>query len=447
MSGRVSYSGSESDRPIYSETFNGLITRSGGRASQQTGPAKSRRVNTSVDYSTTIRITDKFRVVDSFRFSNFRIPGTWTLSENDLFGPTLLSTPNTYNPATCPPPYTAAACPQHTNSSGPDAIQSTVNNFLGQDFKVNTFELEYDLTKRISAYVGYRYQRRDINVRLSYVQVGTFFPNRPTRGGCTQVSNNVCTLVTVFQNENDFTEINGHSGLVGFSARPTNSFRVSFDTELYSADNSFTRIVPRQFQDYRLRANYKPRNWINLGSVIVIREGRNNISDVGHLDHNRSYGFTASVNPNERLSLDLNYDYNDLFSRTNICFVATPSPPVAISCGGAPFASGLSSYSENTHAAGAGLLFRLLRRVSTGVGYTVTSSVGSTLILNPNAPPGPLSYRYHLPQATLAIDLSKHLTYKTAWNYYGYHEDSNPGPTAPRNFRGNAFTLSMGYSM
>ena len=447
MSGRVSYSGSDSDRPNYLENFNGLLTRTAGRTIQQTGPAKSRRVNTTVDYAATIHVTDRFRIVDDFRFSNFRIPGTWALSETDTFGATLLTTPNIYNPATCPPPFTAATCPQHTTSSGPDVIQSTINNFLGQDSKINTFELEYDFTKYLSAHAGYRYQRRDINVRLSYVQVGTFFPNRNTRGGCTQIVNNICTLTTVLLDENDFTEINGHSGLFGISARPGHNLRISFDTELYSADNTFTRVVPRQFQDYRIRATYKPKDWINFGTAIVIREGRNNVSDVGHLDHNRSYGFTASLNPNDKLSLDLNYDYNDVFSRTNICFVTTPSPPVAISCGGAPFASGLSFYTENAHSGGGGLLFRPLPRVTTGIGYTITSSSGNTLILNPNAPLGPLSYNYHLPQANIAFELNKHFTYKTGWNFYDYNEKSDPGPTLPRSFRGNVFTLSMRYSM
>lgn len=447
LSGRVSYSGSDSDRPNYLENFNGFISRTGGRSYQQTGPAKSRRVNTTADFATTVDVTDRFRVVDSFRFSNFRIPGNWALSEQDFFGANLLSTPNTYNPATCPPPFTAAACPQHTTSSGPDVIQSTINNFLGQDSKINTFELEYDFTKRITGHVGYRFERRDINVRLSYVQVGTFFPNRNTRGGCTAVTNNVCTLTTVLADDNDFTEINGHSGLIGFSARPTDNFRISFDTELYSADNTFTRITPRHLQDYKIRATYGPRRWITLGSAIVIRESRNNTTDVGNLQHNRSYGFNADVSPNERWSLALSYDYNDIFSRTNICFVTTPSPPVAISCGGAPFASGFSFYTENAHSGSGGLLFHPIPRLTTGIGYTITSSVGSTLILNPNAPVGPLSYNYHLPSATLAFDLTKHLTYKTGWNFYDYNEKSAPGPTLPRDMRGNVFTLSMRYKM
>jgi hypothetical protein len=69
------------------------------------------------------------------------------------------------------------------------------------------------------------------------------------------------------------------------------------------------------------------------------------------------------------------------------------------------------------------------------------------LILNPMAPTGPLSSNYHLPTGSLAIELSKNLIYKTGWNYYDYNEKSNAGPTLPRDFRGNVFTMSLRYTM
>jgi hypothetical protein len=117
-----------------------------------------------------------------------------------------------------------------------------------------------------------------------------------------------------------------------------------------------------------------------------------------------------------------------------------------LSCG-TPFLSGISLYSELAHNGTVSMYAKPFKRVTGGVGYTITSTTGSTLILNPNSPTGPLSYNYHLPEATLAIELSKNLTYKTGWNYYDYHEKSNPGPTLPRDFRGNAFTISLRYSM
>jgi hypothetical protein len=87
------------------------------------------------------------------------------------------------------------------------------------------------------------------------------------------------------------------------------------------------------------------------------------------------------------------------------------------------------------------------RRISTNFGYTITSSTGTTLILNPNAPTGPLSYNYHVPQAGVSIEMQRHILFKAGWNYYDYNEKSQPGPTLPRDFRANVFTLSMRYIM
>jgi len=183
--------------------------------------------------------------------------------------------------------------------------------------------------------------------------------------------------------------------------------------------------------------------------VIRILEGRNNALDIGALNHDRSYSFAASFAPHEsRWSLDLDYDYNDIFSQTNICFVATPNfaPPGAISCG-SPFLSGISIYTDTSNYASGSFVVKPGRRVTLGAGYAITSTVGNTLILNPNAPTGPLSFNYHLPTAQLAVEISKNLVYKAGWNYYDYNEKSAPGPTFPRDFRGNTFTLSLRYVM
>jgi len=90
---------------------------------------------------------------------------------------------------------------------------------------------------------------------------------------------------------------------------------------------------------------------------------------------------------------------------------------------------------------------RPMRKLTATLGYTVTSSDGSTLILNPDAPTGPLTYRYHVPVAGIAYEVSKGFTFKTNWNYYGYKEYSDVGPTLPRNFRGNVVTVSIRYAL
>jgi hypothetical protein len=451
FSARFSYTGAEAGTPSLAELFNGLITRTAQRIFATAGSALAKRIDVSGDFGITFRITEKLRLIDNFRYNRFSIPGGWNQTTASFFGANLLATPNAFNLATCPPPFTAATCPRHLVSTGPDVANDLENQFLRQEEKVNTVEAEYDFTRRVSAYVGFRYERRDITDNITDNQVQTFFAPLPNRGNCAglPVVNGVCTVFVpnVFPAIGIFTEINAYSALIGFSARPTKNLRFSFDTEQYYADNTFTRISPRHLQLYRGRANYKPNAWMAFGGAVYIRENRNETDTIGNLQHNRSYAFNGVFAPPEgRWSADLSYTYNDIFSQTNICFVATPTPAGSLSCG-TPFLSGISVYTETSNVGGGSIYLNPVSRVKLGVGYTVTSSVGSTLILNPNAPTGPLSFNYHLPLASLAVDITKHLTYKTGWNYYDYNEKSLPGPTLPRDFRGNTFTLSLRYSM
>ncbi|HKF23373.1 MAG TPA: hypothetical protein VKE93_17505, partial [Candidatus Angelobacter sp.] len=114
---------------------------------------------------------------------------------------------------------------------------------------------------------------------------------------------------------------------------------------------------------------------------------------------------------------------------------------------GTPFLSGISTYTDTSNYASGAFTVKPWRRVTLGAGYAITSTSGNTLILNPIAPTGPLSFNYHLPTAQLAVEISKNLIYKAGWNYYDYNEKSLPGPTLPRDFRGNTFTLSLRYVM
>ncbi len=453
FSGRVNYSDAESDLPAFQQLFTGLETRTRARVQNELATSVNHRLSLSADFGVTIRLTEKLRLVDTFRYDNFRIPGAYSLLTTTLFGATLLSNPNAFSAATCPPPFTAATCPQHSASSGPDINQENFADFLRQDQKINTIEAEYDFTKRITAHIGYRYENREITHNFAATQIETIFPTLANTRGCPTTA--ACTIILLPSATaspatagNVFVPIHGHSALIGFSARPVDAFRISFDTEFFSADNSYTRISPRHLQAYRLRATYHdPKQWFSLGSALNIHENRNTTADIGNLQHNRSYAFNGTVAPPEgRWGLDMFYGYNDIFSQTNICFVATPAPPGSLTCG-APFLSGLSVYSELSHNGSISAYAKPFKRVTGGVGYTITSTSGNTLILNPNAPTGPLSYNYHLPLATLAIELSKNLTYKTGWNYYDYNENSNPGPTLPRSFRGNVFTMSIRYTM
>jgi hypothetical protein len=452
LSARATYSDAESLMPNFTSAFAGLESRTAAAIQNIIAPpgggASSHRLSLATDVGVTFRVTDRFQIVDQFRYSNFRIPGSWLYVTNTVFAPNLLTTPNVYSPVTCPT-ATSPGCPQHTASSGADVITDSLSDFLRQAYTLNTFQVEYEFTRRMTSYLGYRYERRNITDINSDNQVSVFYPTLPNRGACAGVPlvNGICTVASVLSAENDYVPINAYSGLGGFSARPTDRWRVSADIELMSADNAFTRISPRHLQLYRVRTTYRPKDWMNLGAAVYIRENRNTSLDIGNLQHNRSYSFNGTFMPvTAKWGFDVAYDYNDIFSQTNICFVSTPTPPGALSCG-APFLSGVSVYNELSNFVSGSLYLKPIPRVTANLGYTLTHSTGSTLILNPNAPTGPLNFNYHLPLAALAVQLQKHWVFKTNWNYYNYTESSNPGPTLPRDFNGNVYTLSMRYIM
>jgi hypothetical protein len=86
-----------------------------------------------------------------------------------------------------------------------------------------------------------------------------------------------------------------------------------------------------------------------------------------------------------------------------------------------------------------------LKKLRTDLGYRISSVTGSTTLFNPTASLGSLNSQYQTPYAKVAWTVAQGWTYRTEWNYYGYGEGSTIGPTAPRTFHGNVYTLSMHY--
>src|ERR1700688_254577 len=86
MSGSAGYSTSDNVIPNFLETVNGLTARSGERGSTAGGPATAKRVSVNADWAGVYSITDKLRILDSFRYDNWRIPGVWDTAETAIYG-------------------------------------------------------------------------------------------------------------------------------------------------------------------------------------------------------------------------------------------------------------------------------------------------------------------------------------------------------------------------
>ena len=133
--------------------------------------------------------------------------------------------------------------------------------FLGQDSKYNTLELEYEFTPRLGGRLGYRYRHRTIDQRDVELNTSTYDPILATRGTCVGQpvsSNGSCTASTVSSDSFE-TLINESALLAGLWARPIQNLRLSYDQEILYADNTFTRVSPRQSQHYKFRGSTSPR--------------------------------------------------------------------------------------------------------------------------------------------------------------------------------------------
>ncbi|HEY2822213.1 MAG TPA: hypothetical protein VGJ06_14305 [Candidatus Acidoferrum sp.] len=472
FSAKASYTAGNMNVDNWLETLTGREARTNLYNQTNTGPVFGRHVAANADFGATWRITSKLSFVDSFHFSNWHNPTEFDNSSCSFFTPSLVAAPNVLAAPgslplsnTCLPPANGVAgTPTHNASSAPDVSFAVSSLFLKQDEKTNLSELEYQFSSKLGVRGGFRYRHRSIDDNDFETATEIFFPDNANRGdcalsgsalpaGCTPIGGGAFAFVTPDAAASpDETLINEYSGLFGIWARPVNHMKISFDTELTSADNSFTRISPRQTQEYRLRTTYKPADWFNLSGSVTIWEGRNNVFEVNNLQHNRVYAVSAGFQPNEKFGLELGYDFNDVFSQILICFTssAVVTGPSTVNCTGVPgLVQQLSTYTNNSNFGYFDASWTPTRRLTARAGANLTGTTGTVLIISPNAPSGPLDSTYYQPFGGIDYHFAKGWTGKAYWGYYGYHEDQDnlvQDTFAPRNFRANLVTLSLRYS-
>ncbi len=526
MTASAGYSRSDNTVPNFDEILNGLVTRTAARESTTGGPADTSRVSVNADWSGVYAVTDKFRIEDFYRYDNWRIPGMWATFETNLFGGAgsgqlglaqPLSVFNQVSPATaglfaalCPvAPYNQVNCPLHTTSSGADVTNEITSQFLGQNLQSNTFQLQYDFTRRLSARLGYLYMDRTISQFSATWDTGeTYFPGGAGATVATDyfAARGDCAMVTVGgvkqlpagcilnadgsiaegsptnllpEAGNDTaratTTIHENAALFGITARPIDQLTLNGDVSIGYNDAAFTRVDPRQTQSYKVHATYKPKMWAVIDAAVEIHENRDDVITVSNLEHDRSYSFTTTLMPNERLAVSFGYNYWNVYNQADICFnysitytnpapppttlpVSTTPPGVATaacnitgaSVGAAGFET-LSTYASTDHFAHAEVTWKPYKRITAAVGYGGSFVRGSSTTLNPLTPSGTLDYNYQLPFGSINFDIYKGLSYKMGWNYYGFNQEGNTSPFGlaaipSQNFDGSNATFSFRYA-
>jgi hypothetical protein len=483
MTGAFSYSSGEQVVNDLFDTWTGVNTRTNSLGTNDTATSRAKRVIVNGDWDAVYDLTAKFRIMDSFAYNNFRIPGIYNFGVVNYFptasGPLLDETPVVFNSTDCPAPYTAPTCPQHNSSSGPDLATGYRRSYLGQDFRSNTFELAYDFTPKVGAHIGYRYTKRKItdSAALFYTSE-IFYPGGragAARGDCASdcaPGTNGSLVFTGLTSDSDTShnlaaDINGNSALFGLWVRPASNFRTSFDLELFSADASFTRITPRLLRHYQINSTYTPVKWDEITGAIDIVDSSDDVTEVQNKDHNRSYSLSTTFMPNGRFTFDIFYNYNDVYTQALVCYTVGfgPLPKGAAAC---PIAdspvpvAAITTYSSKTDFASADMMVKPVKPLSFTLGYSGSFVRGTPSWFNPlssysvpflNAltPYGPLRFNYQTPYVTMNWNVYKGISYVASWNYYGYNSRGNNNPVglAPlgtQDFNGNSMTMSAQYS-
>ena len=493
--GSISYSSGTNSITDINEAFTGYVSRTIARGGTSGGPAQAKRISVNADWSGDYRITDKWSIEDDYSFQDWRSPSMWNTIATNLFatppaapGQTGLLLPiAVFTPATfatvCPAPFNGPGCPQHNTSSLADVTGEFVQQFLGQRIHRNLLELRYDFTRKMSAHIGYLYSSRTIaDFSATFDNGEIYFPGGAAgnvgnnflaaRGDCAKVAGVLPAGCTVNANgsiqegtpttlipdaANDTTRnltlIHEHALVAGFSARPTDKLRMNADVVFGYNDNSFTRVSPRQVQSYKVHASYDPTSWARIDMAVDLHENRDNVSMVNNIEHGRTYSFMTTLSPSSKLWVDFGYHYMDIYTQTKICFADTGSPIFTSLCpvpGASSPLGTLSFYSSKDHYAYADVMWKPVKRVTAVLGYAGSIVRGNTTFLNALSPTGTLDFNYLKPFVSLSYDIRKDLTYKTAWNYYGYNDRGIVNPIGlaalpSQDFNGSNVTFSLKY--
>ncbi len=438
--GRLAYSSADMNTPL-AEFYNGLDSRTAIRQFSSTGPAHGRWVSVNADFGVTIHLSNRFRVVDTFRFNNWREPGNFL--ETALYG---------YNAATAG--AASAALPVatyppttlfHSSSSSPDMVVTNTGRFLKEDIKSNEIQLQADLSEHFGGRLGYRVRRRTVADQESSVAMNTYYPvfaSAPCTAPCT-----VTVATAGDEAELDSFSFDEHTGIFGLWIRPVSKMRFNLNTEFTSAGDFITRISPRHQQQYRASFSYAPQSWVTFGASLNILERRNHSANVDFNGHVRNAGFSVMVAPNDRIGLDLAYNYSGFLQDANVCFTGTNTGVTGVACpDGAGLTLVLGNFEETNHFGSFALRVKPVKRVQAAIGYSITDTSGNILNLNALQPLGPLSSRYQQPLAMVGVEVVKRVTLNAGWNYYQYSESDVVGPTASRYFHSNITTLSLRYA-
>jgi len=449
ISAQGMYSAGSTDLYNENSLFNGLLSFGQERTIQTSNSAHPHRVLVGNDEGITFRFSRRLRLSDSFHFNATRSPGLAHTIQTEFFGTTLNTTPEVFSTATCPSPFTAVTCPQHGFFSPPDLTDLVSNNYYGLQERMNFIQLQYDLSLHMGGSFGYRYRKRLLDVHTQWTANEIFYPTFAMRGDCssqTPDANGVCNI-QVNDSESEHDDYDEHSLVADLWARPMENMKGTIAFEWSHADGTYTRIMPKQTIQLKLKGNYQPKKQFDLGYSVNLKQATNDTTGINGHQHDRNLVLHAAFTPEQKWGGNLEYSFSDVYSAIRICYPDFAIPTNALICNNnAAYLDTTSLYTSHSHSVVGTLRFSPAKRVNAFAGVSYVHNDGDTLLTNVLDPFGTVRSVVFQPTASVEVQLKERVKWRTTYDYYGYGENDNTGPVLPRNFHAHNLMVALHYS-
>jgi len=372
FTGRYIYSSGNTKYSLF-ETATG-VDGSGNNIILETGQisGNAKRPHGMGDLGATLFINDSFRISETFRVDRFRISGG-----QELFD-TLIRTRST-----------GAALPP---------VLLDQFNFRTTNYRryLNLFEGDYDISRRFSVHLGYRFTDRHIELGVSdFAAGGTPAPE-----------------LDKFDNQTN-------SIIVGFKAKPARIWSLYFDLEHGGADNVFTRVSNYDFTNVRVRSILRPTRTLTINASLTTRNNNNPTvtedtppKNFGSDIKTRVFSTSADWTPNEKYSLSGGYTYAHVVSEATIVFFT-----------GGVRTDGVSRYFMKDSFAFLTGYWQVLPRLGVYAGYRIHHDPGQgDRVSQPAVIIGSFPYQFQSPEAKFVVKVSNRVDWIAGYQYFDYQE-------------------------
>ena len=162
------------------------------------------------------------------------------------------------------------------------------------------------------------------------------------------------------------------------------------------------------------------------------------------------------------MSLDFNYAYDDVYSRTDLCYIFTANPNAPLPAGAANSGTcvlsatnpsgaaslflGTGAFDSPTNFFSGAISYAPTRYLRFNGGARVNDVNGTAEMLNPLMVPGALQSHYLMPFADAEIKIASQWAWHGNWMRSDYAEQGPKGPLPSRNTTGDTVTLGVKYA-